>query len=50
VRLRENAEPVAFYGGVQKEGALISARFQQLVKHRLRLLHTQWNFNMVQVR
>ena len=49
VRLRENAEPVAFYGGIEKEGALITSRFQELVRHRLRLLYTQWRFNMVQV-
>lgn len=49
-RLRENAEPVAFYSGIEKEGALVRTSFQELVKHRLRLLRAQWKFNMVQVR
>ena len=49
-RLRTNAEPVAFYGGVEKEGSLITSKFQQLVKHQLKLLNTQWRFAMWQVR
>ena len=48
-RLRTNAEPVAFYGGVEKEGSLITSKFQQLVKHQLKLLTTQWRFAMWQV-
>ena len=49
-RLRTNAEPVAFYGGVEKEGGLIVSNFKQLVKHQLKLLNTQWLFAMWQVR
>lgn len=49
VRLRDNAEPVALCGGIDKEGALIETKFKELLKHRLRLLRTQWNFNMTQV-
>ena len=48
-RLRTNAEPVAFYGGVEKEGGLITGKFKQLVKHQLKLLNTQWRFAMWQV-
>ena len=48
-KLRDNAEPVAFYGGIEREGALITASFADLVRHRLRLLRTQWRFNIVQV-
>ncbi|CAL5222677.1 g5077 [Coccomyxa viridis] len=47
-RLRTNAEPVAFYGGVEKEGGLIVSNFKQLVKHQLKLLNTQWLFAMWQ--
>lgn len=49
VRLRDNAEPVAFYGGIHVEGALIESKFGELLRHRLRLLRTQWKFNMTQV-
>ena len=49
-RLRTNAEPVAFYGGVEKEGSLIVSKFKDLVKHQLKLLSTQWRFAMWQVR
>ena len=48
-RLTNNAEPVAFYGGIDREGSLIRARFRQLVKHQAHLLRTQWRFSMWQV-
>ncbi len=48
-RLRGNAESVAFYGGIDKEGRLIKSKFAELVKHRGRLLATQWRFGVVQV-
>lgn len=48
-RLRGNAESVAFYGGIDKEGRLIRNKFAELVKHRGRLLATQWRFGVVQV-
>ena len=48
-RLRTNAEPVAFYGGIAKEGELIRASFRQLVKDQMKLLDTQWRFSMWQV-
>ena len=48
-RLRANAEPIASYGGIQKEGSLITESFKKLHKHRLRLLNTQWLFSMWQV-
>ena len=48
-KLRDNAEPVAFYGGIEREGALITASFSELIRHRVRLLRTQWRFNVVQV-
>ena len=47
-RLRTNAEPVAFYRGVEKEGGLIVSRFKDLVKHQTELLNTQWRFAMWQ--
>ena len=48
-RLRTNAESVAFYGGVEKEGNLIVSKFKQLVKDQMKLLNTQWRFAMWQV-
>lgn len=47
-RLRTNAESVAFYGGIEKEGALIRQRFGTLVAHQASLLATQWRFSMWQ--
>ena len=49
-RLRNNAESVAFYGGIEKEGGLIRSSFTQLVKHRAKLLRTQWLYSIWQVR
>ena len=40
---------MAFYGGIEREGALITASFSDLIRHRIRLLRTQWRFNVVQV-
>lgn len=48
-RLRNNAESVAFYGGVEKEGRLIVHKFKDLLRHHERLLKTQWQYGMVQV-
>ncbi len=48
-RLRENAEPVAFFGGIVKEGAGVTARFLELVRHRMRMLRTQLRHSVVQV-
>jgi ABC-type uncharacterized transport system fused permease/ATPase subunit len=48
-RLRTNAEPVAFYGGIEKEGSLIVSKFKELVRHHVKLLNTQWRFAMWQV-
>lgn len=48
-RLRENAEPVAFYGGIAKEGAGILERFSALMRHRMRVLRTQLRHSVVQV-
>lgn len=47
-RLRANAEPVAFYGGVGKEGGVVRAKFREVVAHAARLLGVQWRFSMVQ--
>ena len=48
-RLRENAEPVAFYGGIAKEGVGVLDRFSRLMRHRLRVLRTQLRHSVVQV-
>ena len=48
-RLRSNAESVAFYGGIEKEGKIITHRFKELLRHHSRLLTKQWQFGMVQV-
>lgn len=48
-RLRNNAESVAFYGGVEKEGRLIVHKFKELLRNQERLLRAQWHNGMVQV-
>ena len=47
-RLRANAEPVAFYGGIAKEGDLLRTKFAEVVAHTNRVLGKQWRFSMVQ--
>lgn len=47
-RLRGNAESVAFYEGIKKEGDLVNSRFKKLTRHRAQLLRTQWLFGMWQ--
>ena len=49
-RLKNNAESVAFYGGIDKEGRIINSRFKELLRHHGRILSKQWQFGMVQVR
>lgn len=48
-RLCNNAESVAFYGGVEKEGRIIKHKFKDLLRHHQQLLTKQWQFGMVQV-
>lgn len=48
-RLRANAEAVAFYRGVAKEGELLRSSFRDVVQHQARVLGKQWRFGMVQV-
>lgn len=47
-RLKVNAESVALYGGMQKEGETIQESFKELLKHNAKLLNKQWTFSMVQ--
>lgn len=47
-RLRANAEPIAFYNGMQKEGILIRTKFEELMAFTQKLLSKQWEFSMVQ--
>lgn len=47
-RLRANAEPVAFYGGIAKEGDLLRTKFGEVAAHTARVLGKQWRFSMVQ--
>ena len=47
-RLRANAEPIAFYGGIAKEGDLLKTRFKEVLAHAARVLDKQWRFSMVQ--
>ena len=49
-RLRSNAESVAFYGGIEKEGKIITQRFKELLRHHSRILTKQWQFGKVKVR
>ena len=48
-RLRNNAESVAFYGGIDKEGRIINSRFKDLLRHHGRILTKQWQFGIMQV-
>ena len=48
-RLRANAESVAAYGGIKREGGLIVESFRKVTQHRGKLLRTQWLFSMWQV-
>lgn len=47
-RLKTNAESVAFYGGIAKEGDLLRNKFTEVRLHTARVLGKQWRFNMVQ--
>ena len=47
-RLVTNAESVAFYSGIDKEGGLIRDKFQQLVRHLQHVLGANWRHNMWQ--
>jgi ABC-type uncharacterized transport system fused permease/ATPase subunit len=47
-RLRANAEPIAFYGGIAKEGDVIQTKFGDVVAHTARVLGKQWRYSMVQ--
>jgi ABC-type uncharacterized transport system fused permease/ATPase subunit len=47
-RLRTNAESVAFYGGIAKEGDLLRNKFTEVKVHTAKVLGKQWRFNMVQ--
>ncbi len=49
-RLTANAESVAFYGGIEKEGSLLQSRFKEVIKHHTKMLGRMWRFQMVQVR
>ena len=47
-RLAANAEPVAFYGGVAREGALVKGAFAEAARHAAHVIRTQWRFAMLQ--
>ena len=47
-RLAANAEPVAFYGGVEREGVLVRGAFSEAARHAAHVIHTQWRFAMLQ--
>mmetsp|Transcript_38388 Transcript_38388/g.91038 ORF Transcript_38388/g.91038 Transcript_38388/m.91038 type:complete len:1229 (+) Transcript_38388:203-3889(+) len=47
-RLLRNSEPVALYGGVDREGAAIDGAFRRVMSQRHRLAATQWSFGVVQ--
>lgn len=49
-RLRSNAESVAFYRGIAREGELVHSSFRDVIQHQARVLGKQWHFGMVQVR
>lgn len=47
-RLRLNAETIAFYNGIPKEGDLIRTKFDEVIAFSQKLLGKQWHFSMVQ--
>ncbi|KAL4445411.1 hypothetical protein ABPG77_011236 [Micractinium sp. CCAP 211/92] len=47
-RLRANAESVAFYRGIAREGELLRSSFRDVIQHQARVLGKQWHFGMVQ--
>ena len=47
-RLAANAEPVAFYGGVEREGVLVRGAFGEAARHAAHVIKTQWRFAMLQ--
>jgi putative ATP-binding cassette transporter len=48
IRIRENAEGIAFYGGEQREGANVRARFAALYENYVRLLRRTLGLNLFQ--
>ncbi len=43
-RLRQHAESVAFFGGGEKEGSVISGAFNRLTGHLRGLTHQRWMY------
>jgi len=48
IRIRENAEGIAFYGGEQREGAHVKERFERLYENYKRLLKRTLGLNLFQ--
>lgn len=47
-RLRTHSESIAFYGGQDREAAIVKQRFKCVIDHLKKVLHTQWWFGMIQ--
>ena len=47
-RLVANSEPICFYNGTEKEGAIIKGAFSNIIDHSKKVLGKQWRFSMVQ--
>ncbi|PSC69745.1 ABC transporter D family member 1 [Micractinium conductrix] len=47
-RLRGNAESVAFYRGIAREGELLRSSLRDALLHQAKVLGKQWRFGMVQ--
>jgi putative ATP-binding cassette transporter len=48
VRIRENAEAIAFYRGEKREGGNVRERFRQVYENYLRLLRRTFGLNLLQ--
>jgi ABC-type uncharacterized transport system fused permease/ATPase subunit len=47
-RLVANAEPVAFYGGIDREATLVRAGFRDAARHAGHVIATNWRYAMLQ--
>lgn len=47
-RLKTHSESIAFYRGQDREANLLRSKFNTLLRHISRVIHTQWRFGMIQ--
>ncbi|MCO5596316.1 hypothetical protein L7F22_050377 [Adiantum nelumboides] len=47
-RLRTHSESIAFYGGHKREASVVKQRFNDVIEHLKKVIHTHWWFGIVQ--